>query len=838
MAKQAGAANGGFFSSARFTILDGALGTMLQQVGLAPGEKPERFIFEQPEKLTAIHRAYVDAGANDIMANTFGANAKKLAGSGYAPADTVARAVACAKAATAGTTCRVALDVGPLGELMAPGGSLSFEEAYAAFAEEMVAGEEAGADFVMIETMTDLLEVKAAVLAAKENTALPVAVSMTFEPNGRTFAGVPVGAMAAVLPGLGVEALGINCSLAPVDIMPMVQTLCETSPVPVFVMPNAGLPDPATGEYSLSPEEFCKQMMPCMFLGVAAVGGCCGTTPETIRLLAEAFGGQAPAARSVKTRSLFASGTRVVEVNGVLPIGERINPTGKKALQAALAKGDLGHIQKLAAEQEQSGAALLDVNVGAPGVDEVDLLPRAVQAVQAVCGLPLVLDSANPKALEAALRVYNGKPLVNSTSGEAAKLAAVLPLVAKYGAAVVGLAMDDAGIPETAEGRAEVAAKILAEAQKLGVGPWDVYIDCLTLAASAGDVPATETIRAVHLCKQLYGCRTVLGVSNVSFGLPRRPLVNAQFLAMGLTVGLDLAIVNPGVREMMDTIDVHRLLSGADAGGQGFCAKAVEYAAEEAAKAPVPSAMPPASTPASAPAHGGKENTNGAGQAAGARGGEAADTDGGGTPHGTLLRGAVFAGLKDEAALHTKALLEEGQNGVDILGAYMVPALDDVGRGFEDGSLFLPQLMASAMAAEAAFSAVKAHYGTGGDEGEPVVVATVQGDVHDIGKNIAKALLENYGFKVIDLGRDVPPDKVVAAVKTSGAKLCGLSALMTTTLPAMEETIRLLRAQCPGVKVMVGGAVLTAEYAETIGADYYVKSATASVDAAKAVYAK
>lgn len=781
------------FQKDRFLIMDGAVGTMLQQAGLPAGQPTEQALYSMPEQVVALHRAYAEAGAGIICAVTFGANRKKLAGTGLAVEDVVRRGVELARQGCEGTDALVALDIGPLGEMLEPAGTLHFEEAYDIYAEVMRAGAAAGADLVVLATMTDLYEVKAALLAARENTVLPVICSMSFEEGGRTFSGMPVEAMAALLPGLGACAIGINCSMGPEALMPVAERLVAASPVPVFLKPNAGLPDPSTGGYTMGAREFLRQMQPCLQNGIAGVGGCCGTTPEFITLLAGSFGGKAPAPTEYKPRSVLSSGTRVAVIDRVSPIGERINPTGKKRLREALAAGDLGYVQTLAAEQQRAGAALLDVNVGAPGVDEVQLLPLAVKAVQAVSDLPLVLDSANIGALEAALRVCNGKPLVNSTSAEAEKLAAILPLCRRYGAAVVGLTLDEDGIPTGASARFALAAKILNAALAAGLAKEDVYIDCLTLAASADESAPLQTLKALEHVKKELGLKTLLGVSNISFGLPRRPLVNEEFLSLALQRGLDLPILNPTEEGMMGTIAAFELLSGKDPGARRYIARFGEGDA--------PKAVPAA-----------KEEMT--------------------------LGGAIEAGLKAEAAAAAAALLAAGSEGLAVVNDHLIPALDRVGAGFETGEVFLPQLLAAATAAQAAFDEIRRVYGPGDTEGEPVVVATVRGDVHDIGKNIAKVLLENYGFQVIDLGRDVPPERVVEAAKTSGARLVGLSALMTTTLPAMAQTIEALRAGGLDCKVMVGGAVLTPEYAASIGADYYVKDARRSVEAAQEVYPK
>ncbi|MFV0412127.1 MAG: homocysteine S-methyltransferase family protein, partial [Oscillospiraceae bacterium] len=674
-----------FFSQEKYTVLDGGMGTMLQAAGITGGLAPELAAITAPQVVENIHSQYIRAGANIICANTFGANARKLEGSGHTVAQVVQASVAAAKSAAANTSALVALDVGPLGELLEPGGTLSFEEAYELFKEIVSAGAKAGADLVFIETMTDLYEAKAALLAAKENTDLPAIVSMTFEENGRTFAGTPIEAMALVLAPLGAAALGINCSLGPTEILPLAKKLCNSTNLPVFVKPNAGLPNPATGEYSIGPLEFCHQIQPYLDLGVSMLGGCCGTTPENIAHIAHLLRGKKPAQRTWAAKSQICSGSSVLTIeNGVYPIGERINPTGKKKLKEALRSGDLGYICTLAVAQQQDGAAVLDVNVGAPEVDETVMLPRVVKTVQSVSNLPLQLDSSNVAALEAALRVYNGKAIVNSTSGEQDKMTAVLPLCKKYGAAVVGLTLDEEGIPPTAEGRFAIAEKILAAALQAGIPKEDVYIDCLVLAASAEPMAAAETLRAVRMVNEELGLKTVLGVSNVSFGLPQRPLINRTFLAMALQAGLKFPIMNPSSAEMQECVAAFKLLMGQDENASEFVQKYANTAAEQA-----PSA----------------QNTQ-----------------------GIAMDVAIEQGLKTEAASAAKALVEKGEAGLDIINRFLMPALDKVGQGFEKGTVFLPQLLAAAGAAGAAFDVIKTFYSSAAQDGPPVVLATVKGD--------------------------------------------------------------------------------------------------------------
>ena len=795
------------FDRRRFIILDGGMGTQLQQRGLQPGQLPELAAFTMPRTLEAIHRDYAAAGADVLLANTFGINEKKLEGSGYRVEQAVAASVACARRAAAPSGALVALDIGPLGELLQPAGSLSFAEACRRFSVVVRAGAAAGADLIVIETMTDLYELKAALLAAKENSSLPVLASMSFESRGRTFTGCTVESFGITAAGLGAAAVGINCSLGPAEILPFAKRLCRVVPagVPVFVKPNAGLPNP-DGSYDLDAEGFAAAMQAYAASGVSIVGGCCGTTPDYIRRLKETFAPLVPAQKIPVRASRLCSPVRCVEVGGVTVVGERINPTGKKRLQQALREGDSAYACAQAVAQAEAGAELLDVNAGLPGIDEAATLERLVQQIQAVTDLPLQLDSTDPAALERALRVYNGKPVVNSVNGEQKSLDTILPLCKKYGAAVVGLTLDEHGIPPTAEGRLAIARRIAAAADAAGIPREDVYIDCLTLTVSAEQDAAAETLRALALCKRELGVRTVLGVSNISFGLPCRGYMNTAFLTLAMQAGLDLAIMNPNTPEMMAAVRAYRVLTGQDA----RCAAYVEaYAGQQLQMVAVASA---------------------------AQGQPAAPAQG-----GDALAEAIRRGLKAEAgaaaaeALKTRAPL-------DLVNGSLIPALDAVGDGFEKGTLFLPQLLQAAAAAQAAFEAVKNAIAATAQGDAPargrIVLATVKGDIHDIGKNIVRVILENYGYDVTDLGRDVAPETVVEAVRRTGAPLVGLSALMTTTVPSMEATIAALRAAGLPCRIMVGGAVLTPSYAEKIGADFYAKDAKASADIAKQVFAE
>ena len=791
------------FDRRRFVFLDGGMGTQLQKRGLKPGQKPELAALEMPETLKAIHAEYAAAGADLLLANTFGANARKLAGTGYSVAQVVQASLACAQEAATTTGALVGLDIGPLGELLAPAGTLPFEEAYDAFAEIVQAGVQAGADFVFLETMTDLYELKAAILAAKENSQLPVFVSMSFESRGRTFTGCTVESYGVTAAGLGADAIGINCSLGPAEILPFAQRLCRTVPagIPVFVKPNAGLPNP-DGSYNLDADEFAREMQAYAAIGVSMVGGCCGTTPAYIAKLKEVFSPLVPAQKIPLRRSCLCTPVRFVEVDGITVVGERINPTGKKRLQQALREGDSAYPCAQAVAQAEAGAEVLDVNAGLPGIDEAATLERLVRDLQAVTDLPLQLDSSNPEALSRALRVYNGKPIVNSVNGEQKTLDEILPLCKKYGAAVVGLTLDEQGIPTSAEGRFAIAQKIVKAATGIGIPKEDIYIDCLTLTASAQQEGAAQTLEALCRCKRELGVRTVLGVSNISFGLPCRGYLNTTFLTMAMAAGLDLAIMNPNTPEMMAAVRAYRVLTSQDKQSADYVAAYadVQIQTQQVSKNATPV----------------QNNITG----------------------DDPLFDAVRRGLKAEAKAAAEAALAT-KEPLDVVNASLIPALDVVGDGFEKGTIFLPQLLQAATAAQAAFDAVKAKIAA---QGQPqsaakgkIVVATVKGDVHDIGKNIVRVILENYGYDVLDLGRDVPPERVVEAVRTTGAKLVGLSALMTTTVPNMKATIDALHAAKLDCQVWVGGAVLTPGYAKEIGADFYCKDAKASADLAKQI---
>ena len=791
------------FARRRFIMLDGAMGTQLQLRGLTTEQKPELAAFIMPDVLTAVHRDYARAGADILLANTFGANPRKLKGTGYTVQQVIEASIACARTAAQETGALVALDIGPIGELLAPAGTLPFEDACAQFAEMVRAGAAAGADLVFLETMTDLYELKAAILAAKENCDLPVFTSMSFEARGRTFTGCTVESYGITAAGLGADAVGINCSLGPKEILPFAQRLCRVVPagMPVFVKPNAGLPN-LDGSYDITPAEFAAEMAAYLPTGISMLGGCCGSEPESIRLLKELTQDKTPAAKTPIVRSRLCTPVRCVEVNGITVVGERINPTGKKRLQQALREGDSAYACAQAVAQAEAGAELLDVNAGLPDIDEPATLEMLVRELQSITDLPLQLDSSNKDALARALRIYNGKPIVNSVNGEQKVLDSILPLCKKYGAAVVGLALDEHGIPKTAEGRFEVAKRIVAATDAIGIPRGDVYIDCLTLTVSAEQSAAAETLKAITMCKKELGVRTVLGVSNISFGLPCRGYLNTTFLTMAMVAGLDLAIMNPNTPEMMAAVRAYRVLTSQDP-------QSTDYVAAYA-DVQIQTSQVSKSAPAAADA---QINTAG----------------------GDALFEAVRRGLKTEARAAADAALTM-REPLDVVNTSLIPALDAVGDGFEKGTVFLPQLLQAATAAQAAFEAIKAKIAASGQaQGSKgkIVIATVKGDVHDIGKNIVRVILENYGYDVLDLGRDVPPERVVEAVRQTGAKLVGLSALMTTTVPNMQATIEALHAAKLDCKVMVGGAVLTPSYAKDIGADYYCKDAKASADLAK-----
>ncbi|MBO7674292.1 MAG: homocysteine S-methyltransferase family protein [Atopobiaceae bacterium] len=797
-----------------YLLFDGGMGTMLQDAGLKAGACPELLCLTDPHTVTGIHAAYVAAGSEVVTTNTFGANARKLAEGARAEglvrvpsvAQVFAAAVACAKDAGARY---VAADIGPTGALLRPLGTMSFDEAYDLFAEQVRAADAAGADLFVIETMADLLEAKAAVLAAKENSDLPVFCTMTFGEDGRTFLGTTPEVAAVTLSALGVDVLGVNCSLGPADVAPLARRMCAWSTKPVLVQANAGLPRMEDGRtvYDIGPTQYCDAVGDMLDAGVTVLGGCCGTTPAYIageKALIEARAGSgAEATERVADGSRPFTVTSAQQLLSLAPgevgvIGERINPTGKKRLKEALRIGNYDYVMGEAINQEQAGAQVLDVNAGLPEIDEPATLVRLVEGLQGITSLPLQIDSADPVAIEAAVRAYPGKPIINSTNGKQEALDAVLPLARHYGCAIVGLALDEDGIPGTAQGRLEVARRIVDACDQQGIPREDVLIDCLTMAVSTNQQAARAILDAVRLVKrELPGVRTVLGVSNISFGLPYRELLNATFLTAAFEAGLDLAIMNPLSQRFMDAVAAWRVFNGEDLRAQAYIA-ANAGRTDASAKAEKPSAS--------------SEQQEATAVAS--------------TPH-ERVRAAVLQGRGEPVATGVAELLSAGLEPLALVNDVLIPALDEVGALFEKGTFFLPQLMASAEAAKAGFDAVRD--ATAASDAQPkgaVAICTVKGDIHDIGKNIVKMLLENYGYEVHDVGRDVEPQAFVDEVVRHHIRLAGLSALMTTTVPAMADTIALLREQAPWCKVMVGGAVLNPEYAAMVGADYYARDAS------------
>jgi len=778
--------------SQEIIILDGAMGTMLQQAGLKLGDRPETLSISNPDVVESIQRRYVQAGSRMLLANTFCANAHKLAGTGFGVEEVVRASISVAKSACGESGAKVALDIGPIGELLEPLGTLKFDEAYGLFSQMIRAGVHAGADAVFFETFSDLNELRAGVLAAKECCDLPIFASMTFEQSGRTFVGVRADCAAMALSALGVQAVGVNCSLGPKEVAPILHTMRSVTDLPLILKPNAGLPDPATGEYHTSPEEFAQECAALTDIGAAYIGGCCGTSPEFIAALHNALSGKLALWEGERAHGICSASNLCLFGQGVRVIGERINPTGKKRFQQALREGDLDYIVSQAIEQEESGAQILDVNVGMPGIDEADMMRRVVTAITGAVSLPLQIDSSNPAAIEAGLRAAPGRCLINSVDATRASLNNVLPLASKYGAALVALTVGENGLPATTQERIELAEIILCESEKAGIDRGDIAVDCLTLTVSAQQDQAMQTLEAVHYVRHKLGLETVLGVSNISFGLPKRQLVTQAFLSQAILSGLTLPIINPNQKEMMDAVDACRVLSGEDVS----CAAYIER-------------------------HGAVKQ----------RIKEVFDTE------SITICDVIAKGMKQEAQEIAKRMLEDIKP-FDLVEQHLIPALDLVGERYERQEIFLPQLMNAAVASGAAFDEVRKAIECAGDHEEgkgPIILATVEGDIHDIGKNIVKTVLENYGFRVIDLGHDVPPQTVVNAVKKHQAKIVGLSALMTTTVPSMQRTIAHLKEEGLHVPVIVGGAVLTPEYAREIGADYYAKDAKQSADIAKAI---
>ncbi len=796
-------------------FFDGGMGTLLQEKGLAPGELPETWNISRPEVIKEIHKRYIEAGSDIVLTNTFGANALKFHAEGCSLEEIVKTAVDLAKKAAAeadtvssdrsGTAGRkrtiyTALDIGPTGKLLKPMGDLDFETAYEAFREVMVWGEEAGADLIHIETMSDTYELKAAVLAAKENTSLPVFATAIFDERRKLLTGADVPSVIALLEGLRVDALGINCGMGPEQMLPVVEEYIKYSSLPVIVKPNAGLPKQRDGHtyYDVSPEEFAGYMGKIVSMGACVIGGCCGTTPDHIQAMTNFCRRLDIIPPSEKNDTIVSSyGQSVFLGKGSKIIGERINPTGKKKFKQALKDHDLEYILREGIAQQDNGAHILDVNVGLPDIDEISMMKETVQALQSVVNLPLQIDTVDAAAMEAALRIYNGKAMVNSVSGKQESMDKVFPLIRKYGGVVIGLTLDEAGIPGDAEGRVRIAERIISEAAKYGIKKKDIVIDALAMTISSEPDGAKVTLETLRRLRDDLNVNTVLGVSNISFGLPARPVVNAAFYTMAMMNGLSAGIINPSSEDMMKAWYAYHALMGLDANCESYID---HYSNVQTANV--------------APSENGRKTA-------------------------VSLRESIEKGLKEDAALIT-AELSETQEPLGIINTELIPALNHVGDGFEAGTIFLPQLLMSAEAAKSAFAILKDKMDKSGEVQEKIgtiILATVKGDIHDIGKNIVKVLLENYSFDVIDLGKDVAPEQIVDMVLDKNVKLVGLSALMTTTVVSMEETIHMLREQAPQCKVMVGGAVLNQEYADMIGADFYGKDAMQSVRYAQELFA-
>lgn len=786
--------------SGEIILFDGAMGTMLQKNGMKGGELPERYNIEKKEIVESIHREYLRAGAMVLTTNTFGANSHKLDETELTVDQVITEAVARAKAAIAaeGREAWIALDIGPIGQLMEPMGTLSFDQAYELVKEEVLAGVKAGADLVLLETMTDIYELKAAILAVKENSDLPVLTTMTFETNGRSLTGTDPETMVNILEGLGVDALGMNCSLGPVESKVILDEILSFAHIPVMIQPNAGLPEIRDNQtvYSITEDQFVAEAEKFLDGGITVIGGCCGTTPSYIKKMRGLIEGRKVVRRENVRKTKISSPVKTITIGEDFTIiGERINPTGKKKLKEALLEDNLQYIIEEAVMQEKAGAHALDVNVGLPKIDEPAKIVEVIKLIQEISNLPLQIDSSDVEALERGCRYYNGKPLVNSVNGKLGNMEEVLPIARKYGACVIALTLDEGGIPNTAEERFSIAEKIMKKAAEYGIPKEDIIVDSLVLTVSAQQKEVMETVRTLAMVKERLGLKTSLGVSNVSFGLPNRPLINKTFLTMAMTMGLDVAIINPMSKDMMEAIDAYRVLANLDRDSGDYIAKYGDTGAgESSAKADKPLS----------------EYT---------------------------LQEIIIGGLKDKSAEKTAEMLG-GKRPLEIINEDVMPALNVVGDGFEKGKIFLPQLIQSAETVKAAFVVLKeALRKEGGDDTKKgkVILATVKGDIHDIGKNIVKVLMENYGFEVYDLGKDVDPEKIIETALDKDVDLIGLSALMTTTVKSMEETIRKVRGRGITVPIMVGGAVLTVEYANMIGADFYGKDAKEAVSIANKV---
>ncbi len=779
-------------------IFDGAMGTMLQNEGLPIGDNPEVFGMKNPDKLLKIHKKYLEAGSNVITTNTFGCNELKVTKLGYTVEEIIDSAVSIAKKAieeTDKTKPRyVALDIGPIGEMLEPMGTLSFDKAYDIFKRQAIQGEKSGADLIIIETMMDLYEAKAAVLAAKENTNLPVICTMTFDENGRSFTGCLPESMVATIEGLGVDALGVNCSLGPKQLLPIVKTITEIANVPVIVQANAGLPVLENNQavYKMTAYEFFQGVREFVKLGASIIGGCCGTNETFIKEICDNIDLLVKQEPNRKETTIVCSSVKYIDVNGPTIVGERLNPTGRKLLQNAYITGDNDYVINLALEQGREGSQIINVNVGLPEIDEEKAMIRVIKGIQEVVDLPLQIDSSNVKALENGLRYYNGRTIVNSVNGKDESLEKILPIVKKYGACVVGLTLDENGIPSTAQGRFNIAKKIVERAESYGIKRKDIFIDCLSLTVSAQQEEALETIKAIKMVKENLGCKTILGVSNISFGTPNRRALNNTYLNLALGAGLDLAIINTEDKNMVNSIYAYRVISNMDKGCVDYIKKCSDISEDKKTT---------------------KKKNN----------------------EKLTLEDVIERGLKEEAKGLTLDILES-KDEYYVLDEILIPALDKVGEKYDKGELFLPQMIQSAETVKVSLNIIKERLSQNNSNDASkgkIIVATVQGDIHDIGKNIVKIMLENYGYQVIDLGKDVPIEDVVKRAKEENIELIGLSALMTTTVENMKKTISALRDNGINAKVFVGGAVLTQEYADKMNANYYSKDAKSAVEIAK-----
>ena len=780
-----------------FLFFDGAMGTMLQEFGMRAGEIPELYNIEKPDIIYNIHKKYFEAGAQVATSNTFGANRLKLEGKGYSPNEIITSAVKNAKRAAGEFEEKkyVALDIGPIGTLLAPLGSLKFEEAYNIFKEQVLAGTKAGVDLILIETMSDLYEAKAAVLAAKENSNLPVFCTMTFHDKNRTFSGTDVITMVSVLESLGVDALGVNCSKGPNELQGIVEEVLKYSHLPVIVQANAGNPKVKNNivYYDFDKDLYSEEVLDMARKGLSIIGGCCGTTPEYIKAILEKLKNIAPIKLNPKRITCTSSSSQTVIIGEeVKIIGERINPTGKKRLKEALRNGEIDYLIREAINQMETGSDILDVNVGLPDINEKTMMKKVVEELQSLISLPLQIDSANEEVIEEALRIYNGKAIINSVNGKKSSMDKILPIVKKYGALVIALTLDEEGIPKTSQKRFEIAKKIIEEAKSYGICEEDILVDPLVLTASAEQSAVLETLKAIPMIKSKYNAKIVLGTSNVSFGLPNREILNTTYLAMALSYGLDAPITDSTNDNIMDVLRAFKVLSNQDKDSKEYIK---EYSSTKGIKVVKESAT-------------------------------------------MELKDVILKGLKDDAGKVTEELLKE-KTSLEIVNEYMIPALDIVGDRYEKHELFLPQLIRSAETSKIVFEVIKSKMIDDGRENiskGKILLATVEGDIHDIGKNIVKLILENYGYQIIDLGKDVSKDKIIETVKKEKIKLVGLSALMTTTVRNMELVIKELKLLDSNIRIMVGGAVMSPKYSKDIGADFYGKDARKAVDIAKKIF--